>query len=64
MKIIREDKEKSFETKLIFQDGNEANEIMVYTWEADTIETAIKSMPWKKIKDYKKVKGIKTIKEE
>jgi hypothetical protein len=37
---------------------------MVYTWEADTIETAIKSMPWKKIKDYKKVKGIKTIIEE
>ena len=64
MKIIREDKEKTFETKLIFQDGNEANEIMVYTWEAHTIETALKSMSWKKIKDYKKVKGIKTIKQE
>jgi hypothetical protein len=64
MKIIREDLEKSFDTLLIFQDGNEANEIHVYSWEADTIETALKTMSWKQIKDYKEVKGIKTIKEE
>ena len=64
MKIIREDKEKSFETKLIFQDGNEANEIMVYTWEADGIEEAISSMSWEQIKAYKNIDGIKTIKEE
>ena len=64
MKIIREDLENSFETKLIFQDGNESNEILVYTWEADGIEEAISSMSWEQIKAYKKVKGIKTIKEE
>ena len=64
MKIIRHDKINSFQTKLIFQDGNSTNEIYVYVWEADNIETALKSLTWSKIKSYKSKTGSKTIKEE
>jgi|SaaInlV_130m_DNA_2_1039683.scaffolds.fasta_scaffold36666_2 hypothetical protein len=64
MKIIRVDFENSFTTKLIFQDGNTGYEINVYSWEADTIEQAIKSMTWDQIKAFKNYSGTRTIKEE
>lgn len=43
--VEREDREKSFVTILRFINGNEAQEISVYTWEADAIQAKIQSMP-------------------
>jgi hypothetical protein len=43
--VEREDREKSFVTTLRFINGNEAQEISVYTWEADAIQAKIQSMP-------------------
>ena len=43
--VEREDREKSFVTTLRFVNGNEAQEISVYTWEADAIQAKIQSMP-------------------
>ena len=43
--VERIDFEKSFVTCLRFVDGNEAQEIQVYAWEADNIENALKNLP-------------------
>jgi hypothetical protein len=64
MKIIREDFENSFQTLLIFQDGNQSQEIHVYSWEADAIEQSIQAMSWTQITAFKDYKGIRTIKEQ
>jgi len=64
MKITREDFKDSFQTLLIFQDGNKAQEINVYSWEADQIEQALKSMSWESITALKDYTGKKVIKKE
>jgi len=64
MKITREDFKDSFQTLLIFQDDNKAQEIHVYSWEADKIEQALKSMSWESITALKDYKGKKVIKKE
>ena len=42
--VEREDIEKSFITILRFVNGNEAQEISVYTWEADAIQTKLQGI--------------------
>ena len=42
--VEREDIEKSFITILRFVNGKEAQEIQVYTWEADAIQTKLQNI--------------------
>ena len=44
VKLERIDVENSFITIFRFINGNEAQEIQVYTWEADAIETKVKNV--------------------
>jgi len=63
VKVEREDFEESFVTKLIFTDGNKGQEISVYAWEADTIETALKGLPLAAVMAFYNKTGKKVIKE-
>jgi hypothetical protein len=63
VKVERVDYEDSFITTLIFTDGNKGQEISVYAWEADNIETALKSMPLEVVMGYYNKKGKTTVKE-
>jgi len=62
MKITRIDLADSFQTKLLFEDNNMIEEVLVYSWEVDNIEQVIKSMSWTQIKAYKSKTGTKVIK--
>jgi hypothetical protein len=42
--VEREDFEESFVTILRFVNGNKGQEISVYAWEADAIESALQSL--------------------
>ena len=42
--VEREDFEDSFVTILPFVNGNQGQEISVYAWEADAIESALQSL--------------------
>jgi hypothetical protein len=46
-----------------FKDGNQAQEIQVYVWEANAIETAIQSMSLAQVTALKNTVGKQTIKE-
>ena len=63
VKIERIDYEDSFVTTLVFTNGNKGQEIQVYAWEADNIETALKSLPIAVIMGYYNKVGKTTIKE-
>ena len=63
VKVEREDFEDSFVTKLIFTDGNKGQEINVYAWEADAIETSLKSLPLAAVMGFYNKTGKTTIKE-
>ena len=61
--VEREDFEGSFMTTLTFTDGNEGQEIQVYVWEANAIETALKSMSLAQVKALRDTTGKSIIKE-
>jgi len=63
VKVEREDFDESFVTILKFIDGNKAQEIQVYAWEADNIETALKSLPLSVVMGFYNKSGKKVIKE-
>ena len=63
VKVEREDFDESFTTILRFIDGNKAQEIQVYAWEADNIETALKSLPLSVVMGFYNKSGKKVIKE-
>jgi hypothetical protein len=64
MQISRNDLKDSFQTKLLFEDGNTIHEIYVYVWEADKIELELKNLTWDIINAYKNKSGFKTIKKQ
>ena len=61
--VERIDKEDSFTTTLVFTNGNKGQEIEVYTWEADSIETALKSLSLQAVMALYNKTGKTTIKE-
>lgn len=61
--VEREDFEESFVTILRFIDGNKAQEIQVYAWEADNIEAALKTLPLEVVLGFYNKVGKSTIKE-
>ncbi len=61
--VEREDIENSFVTILRFKNGNEAQEISVYVWEADAIETKIKNIPLNIVNQLYTKKGTTIIKD-
>ncbi len=61
--VEREDIKDSFITIMRFKDGNQAQEIQVYVWEANAIETAIQSMSLAQVTALKNTVGKQTIKE-
>jgi hypothetical protein len=63
VKIERIDYEDSFMTTLIFTNENKGQEIQVYAWEADGIETALKSMPLSVVMGYYNKVGKTIVKE-
>ena len=63
VKVEREDFEESFVTKLIFTDGNNGQEIEVYSWEADAIEASLKTIPEEAVLAFYNKSGKTTIKE-
>ena len=63
VKVERVDFEDSFMTTLIFTNGNQGQEIQVYTWEADAIEVSLKSLPLEAVMAFYNKTGKTTIKE-
>ena len=63
VKVEREDFEESFVTKLIFTDGDNGQEIEVYSWEADAIEASLKTIPEEAVLAFYNKSGKTTIKE-
>ena len=61
--VERVDKEESFITTLIFTNGNKGQEIQVYVWEADAIETALKTLSLQVVMALYNKSGKTTIKE-
>ena len=61
--VERVDKEESFITTLIFTNGNKGQEISVYVWEADAIETALKTLSLQVVMALYNKSGKTTIKE-
>ena len=62
VKVEREDFDESFVTILRFIDGNKAQEIQVYAWEADIIENKLKNIDLATVNALKSKKGKKIIK--
>jgi len=63
VKVERIDQNKSFETVLKFINGNETQEIRVYVWEADVIETALQSLSLSALNQFYTKSGTTTVKE-
>lgn len=63
VKVEREDFEDSFVTILKFSNGNKGQEIQVYAWEADAIETALKGLSLAAVMAFYNKSGKKVIKE-
>lgn len=63
VKVERIDQNKSFETVLKFINGNETQEIRVYVWEADAIETALQSLSLSALNQFYTKSGTTTVKE-
>jgi len=64
VKIERIDLAGSFETMFKIRDGNTAEEIWVWAWEADNIETLIKATSWANISAILARDGTTTVKEQ
>lgn len=63
VRIEREDFEESFTTCLRFVNGNQAQEIQVYVWEADAIEAKLQALPLATVMALYNKKGSKIVKE-
>lgn len=63
VKVERIDIEESFITILKFTNGNQGQEIQVYAWEADNIESALKTLSLSVVMGYYNKVGKTTIKE-
>ena len=63
VKIERIDYKDSFMTTLVFTNGNQGQEIQVYAWEADSIETALKTLSLEVVMGYYNKTGKKIVKE-
>tara|TARA_R110000822_G_scaffold302995_2_gene427522 strand:- start:1032 stop:1229 length:198 start_codon:yes stop_codon:yes gene_type:complete len=63
VKVERIDKKGSFQTILRLIDGNEAQEIHVYSWEADIIIEKLKIMPLSVVNSLKNKDGKVIVKE-
>lgn len=63
VKVERIDHPKSFITTLIFSNGNEAQEIQVYVWEADAIETKIQNISLQQVGALYNKEGTSVVKE-
>lgn len=63
VKVERIDYEDSFMTTLVFTNGNQGQEISVYAWEADNIESALKTLPLEVVMGYYNKVGKKLVKE-
>jgi len=63
VKVEREDFDESFTTILRFIDGNKAQEIQVYAWEADNIEAALKTLSLEVVMGFYNKSGKSIIKE-
>lgn len=63
-KIEREDIKDSFITilRLYDQTGKRAQELQVFVWEADAIETKVKNMTWATIQALSDTEGKRVIK--
>jgi len=61
--VEREDKAKSFIAILRFIDGNEAQEIQVYKWEADAIQAKLQGLSKATVNTMYNLEGKATIKE-
>lgn len=63
VKVEREDIKGSFQTILRLIDGDEAQEILVYVWEADIIIEKLKTMPLTIVNSLKNKTGKVIVKE-
>tara|TARA_R110000824_G_scaffold73416_1_gene186989 strand:- start:514 stop:711 length:198 start_codon:yes stop_codon:yes gene_type:complete len=63
VKVEREDTKGSFETILRLIDGNEAQELRVYVWEADVIIEKLKTMSLTAVNSLKNKTGKVIVKE-
>ena len=63
VKVEREDTKGSFQTILRLIDGNEAQEILVYSWEADVIIEKLKTMSLTAVNSLKNKTGKVIVKE-
>ena len=63
VKVERIDYEDSFVTILKFTNGNKGQEVQVYTWEADNIESVLKTLPLSVVMGYYNKVGTTLIKE-
>ena len=63
VKVEREDVKGSFETILRLIDGNEAQELRVYVWEADVIIEKLKTMSLTAVNSLKNKTGKVIVKE-
>ena len=63
VKVERIDYEDSFMTTLVFTNGNKGQEISVYAWEADSNETALKTLSLEAVMGYYNKTGKTTVKE-
>jgi hypothetical protein len=63
VKVERIDYEDSFMTTLVFTNGNKGQEISVYAWEADNIESALKTLPLSVVMGYYNKTGKTLVKE-
>ena len=63
VKVEREDTKGSFQTILRLIDGNEAQELIVYVWEADIIIEKLKTMSLTAVNSLKNKTGKVIVKE-
>ena len=63
VKVERIDYENSFMTTLVFTNGNKGQEISVYAWEADNIESTLKTLPLSVVMGYYNKTGKTLVKE-
>jgi len=63
VKVERIDYEDSFMTTLVFTNGNKGQEISVYAWEADNIESTLKTLPLSVVMGYYNKTGKTLVKE-
>lgn len=60
--VEREDLPESFVSILRFKNGNKAQEIQVYKWEADSIVTALQGLSFNTVNTMYNLSGKSTVK--